>query len=114
MVGDDAEFKRFVTNYVGLLDVKASHSKWGKFQEAANNTMDIAAVRSGASNRIDSAAQARGASIGSLEKGEGRFILDRTKLDVRVFLVPQNESTLAHYLAMYDDLYCHNVYNYFS
>ena len=28
--------------------------------------------------------------------------------------MPQNGSTLAHYLAMHDDLYCHNIYNFFS
>jgi hypothetical protein len=33
---------------------------------------------------------------------------------MRVFLIPQNESTLGHYLAMYDDLYCSNVYNFFN
>ena len=45
---------------------------------------------------------------------ESRFVVDRSKTDMRVFLVPQNESTLAHYLAMYDDLYCQNVYNFFN
>lgn len=33
---------------------------------------------------------------------------------MRVFLIPQNESTLGHFLAMYDDLYCCNVYNFFN
>jgi len=40
--------------------------------------------------------------------------IDRSQLDIRVFLLPQNESTLAHYLAMHDDLYCHNIYNFFN
>jgi hypothetical protein len=41
-------------------------------------------------------------------------MIDRNKLDLRVYFVPQGSSTLAHYLAMYDDLYCHNVYNFFN
>ena len=35
-------------------------------------------------------------------------------MDVRVFLIPHRESTLGHYLAMYDDLYCQNIYNFFN
>ena len=35
-------------------------------------------------------------------------------MDIRVFFIPQNESTLGHYLAMYDDVYCQNVYNFFN
>ena len=42
------------------------------------------------------------------------FVIDRSKLDVRIFLIPQNENTLAHYIAMYDDLYCQNIYNFFN
>ena len=41
-------------------------------------------------------------------------MIDRSKYDVRVFFIPQNNSVLAHYLAMYDDLYCQNIYNFFS
>jgi hypothetical protein len=33
---------------------------------------------------------------------------------MRVFIVPQGINTLAHWLAMYDDLYCQNVYNFFN
>ena len=32
------------------------------------------------------------------------------KHDVRVFLLPFKVNTLAHYLAMHDDLYCNNIY----
>ena len=35
-------------------------------------------------------------------------------MDIRVFLIPHRESTLGHYLAMYDDLYCQNIYNFFN
>jgi len=35
-------------------------------------------------------------------------------MDIRVFLIPHKESTLGHYLAMYDDLYCQNIYNFFN
>ena len=35
-------------------------------------------------------------------------------MDIRVYLIPQNECTIAHYLAMYDDLYCQNIYNFFN
>ena len=30
--------------------------------------------------------------------------------DFRVFLIPNKVNTLAHYLAMHDDLYCQSVY----
>jgi hypothetical protein len=40
--------------------------------------------------------------------------LDENKMDIRVFLIPHRESTLGHYLAMYDDLYCQNIYNFFN
>jgi len=57
----------------------------------------------------------------SIEDGPGNrssnsngFTIDRSKVDLRVFLVPQGVSTLGHWLAMYDDLYCHNVYNFFN
>ncbi|CDW82225.1 UNKNOWN [Stylonychia lemnae] len=32
------------------------------------------------------------------------------KHDVRVFLIPFKVNTLAHYIAMHDDLYCNNIY----
>ena len=29
---------------------------------------------------------------------------------MRVFVLPQGNNTLAHYLAMKDDIYCNNIY----
>lgn len=31
-------------------------------------------------------------------------------IDFRVFLVPHKVNTLAHYIAMYDDVYCQSIY----
>jgi len=33
---------------------------------------------------------------------------------MRVFIIPQGINTLAHWLAMFDDLYCQNIYNFFN
>ena len=38
--------------------------------------------------------------------GMGGLSLEKNNLDTRVYLLPQGQSTLAHYIAMYDDLYC--------
>ena len=40
--------------------------------------------------------------------------IDRERMDVRVYLVPQKESTIGHYIAMHDDMYCHCIYNFFN
>ena len=32
------------------------------------------------------------------------------KVDFRVYLIPFRINTLAHYIAMHDDLYCTNIY----
>ena len=40
--------------------------------------------------------------------------IDRDRMDVRVYFIPQKESTIGHYIAMHDDLYCQNVYNFFN
>jgi hypothetical protein len=45
-------------------------------------------------------------SINEIPKNISGVKLDENKMDVRVFLIPHRESTLGHYLAMYDDLYC--------
>jgi len=45
-------------------------------------------------------------SNGGHRGNASEFSIDKNKIDLRVFLIPQNESTLGHYLAMYDDLYC--------
>lgn len=34
--------------------------------------------------------------------------------DFRLFLIPIGMNSIAHYIAMHDDLYCHNIYNYFK
>ena len=91
MVGDDKQFNKFVSQYVNLLDLDStskSKNQKMKGQDGSGNA--------------------------DINDNGGGFSLDRQKLDVRVFLVPQNENTLAHYLAMYDDLYCQNIYNFFN
>ena len=46
--------------------------------------------------------------------GSSGLSLDKVNLDTRVYLIPQGQNTLAHYIAMYDDLYCQNIYSYFN
>lgn len=85
VVGDDAKFNKFVTQYVSLLDLDVAKKKSSQGGDNAGSSGD----------------KSNGPSI------------DKQR-DVRIFLVPQNDNTLAHYIAMYDDLYCHNIYNFFN
>lgn len=89
VMGDDKMFNRFVSQYVKLLDLDQTE----KVDKKSND-------------QINSNSQQK-------ESGGG-FTIDKNKIDIRVFLVPQNENTLGHYLAMYDDLYCQNIYNFFN
>lgn len=34
--------------------------------------------------------------------------------DFRIYIIPYKTNTLAHYIAMYDDLYCLNIYQHFT
>lgn len=102
VAGDDKQFNKFVTQYVSLLDIEYTQAHGGNNDKAFNK----------GEQQIDSKSN-RDGGVNSTHNSSG-FIIDRSKLDIRVFLLPQNESTLAHYLAMYDDLYCHNIYNFFN
>jgi hypothetical protein len=89
VVGDDIQFKQFVAQYILLLDLDVPDKK-AKRKQNSGQVID---------------------EFGVIEEP---VKIDRKKMDVRVYLIPQKESTIGHYLAMHDDLYCHNIYNFFN
>ena len=96
VVGDDREINEFVSRYVHLMDIDPKVLQHTKVKQSEKSRQ-----------------QADGLDESS-DRNQAGFTIDRQNLDIRIYLIPQQTNTLAHYLAMHDDLYCHNIYNFFT